>query len=121
MSTELIGRPDSLAGGPGKGWLTGYERSTMGEMFAARGIPIGPDKRPENDFFQRSDNIAFARLGIPAHTLSSYNMHRDYHEPSDDITRMDVNHMAALINAAANAARLLSDGPKPEWKPGGRP
>lgn len=27
--TGLIGRPDSLAGGPGKAWLTGYERSTV--------------------------------------------------------------------------------------------
>jgi hypothetical protein len=121
LEIEMIGRPDSLAGGPGRAWLTGYERSTMGDELAAAGIPIVPDKRPEQNFFQRSDNIAFARAGIPAHTLSSFNLHTDYHRPSDDVDKVDFEHMAAVINAAAKAARLLSDGPKPAWKPGGKP
>ena len=43
----MIGRPDSLAGGPGKGWLTGFERSTMGERLAAAGIPVVADPRPD--------------------------------------------------------------------------
>jgi Zn-dependent M28 family amino/carboxypeptidase len=121
LEIEMIGRPDSLAGGVGKAWLTGYERSTMGDELAANGIPIVPDKRPDEHFFQRSDNIAFAERGIPAHTLSSFNLHADYHQPSDDISRVDFVHMAGVINAGARAVRLLTDGPKPEWKPGGRP
>lgn len=121
LEIEMIGRPDSLAGGPGRAWLTGYERSTMGDALAAQGIPIVPDKRLDQQFFQRSDNIAFARQGIPAHTLSSFNLHEDYHRPSDDVDKVDFDHMAAVINAAAKAVRLLSDGPKPEWKPGGKP
>ena len=121
LEIEMIGRPDSLAGGPGRAWLTGYERSTMGDALAKAGIPIVPDRRLDQQFFQRSDNIAFAQAGIPAHTLSSFNLHTDYHRPSDDVSRVDFDHMAAVINAAAKAARLLSDGPKPEWKPGGRP
>jgi len=121
LEIEMIGRPDSLAGGSGRAWLTGYERSTMGDALAAAGIPIVPDKRLDQQFFQRSDNIAFAMAGIPAHTLSSFNMHTDYHRPSDDVSRVDFDHMAAVINAAAKAARLLTDGPRPEWKPGGRP
>ncbi|HVZ76840.1 MAG TPA: M20/M25/M40 family metallo-hydrolase [Gemmatimonadaceae bacterium] len=121
MEIEMIGRPDSLAGGPGKAWLTGYERSTMGDMLAANGIPIVPDRRPDQHFFERSDNIAFARMGIPAHTLSSFNLHADYHQPSDDITKVDFDHMAGVINAAVRAVELLATGPKPEWHPGGRP
>jgi len=121
LEIEMIGRPDSLAGGPGRAWLTGYERSTMGDALAAAGIPIVPDRRLDQQFFQRSDNIAFAQAGIPAHTLSSFNLHTDYHRPSDDVSKVDFDHMAAVINAAAKAARLLSDGPKPAWKPGGRP
>lgn len=121
LEIEMIGRPDSLAGGRGKGWLTGYERSTMGEALAAAGIPLVPDKRPEQNFFMRSDNIAFARLGIPAHTLSSFNLHADYHRRTDDASRADAGHMAQVIDAAARAVRLLADGPKPEWKPGGQP
>jgi hypothetical protein len=121
LEIEMIGRPDSLAGGVGRAWLTGYERSTMGDALAANGIPIVPDRRLDQHFFERSDNIAFARRGIPAHTLSSYNMHTDYHQPSDDIMKVDFVHMAGVINAGARAVRLLTDGPKPEWKAGGRP
>ena len=121
LEIEMIGRPDSLAGGVGKAWLTGYERSNMGDELAAAGIPIVPDKRPDQHFFERSDNIAFARRGIPAHTLSTFNLHKDYHQPSDDIGKVDFRHMAGVINAGARAVRLLTDGPKPEWKAGGRP
>ncbi len=35
LEIEMIGRPDSLAGGPGRAWLTGYERSNMGDELAA--------------------------------------------------------------------------------------
>jgi Zn-dependent M28 family amino/carboxypeptidase len=121
LEIEMIGRPDTLAGGKGRAWLTGYERSTMGEMFAAAGIPIGPDRRPEQSFFARSDNIAFAQLGIPAHTISSFNMHRDYHQVTDDVSAVDFEHMAAVIDAATKAAEVLANGPAPTWKPGGKP
>jgi Zn-dependent M28 family amino/carboxypeptidase len=47
LQIEMIGRPDSLAGGPGRAWLTGYERSTMGDMLAANDIPMIVDPRPE--------------------------------------------------------------------------
>jgi hypothetical protein len=121
LEIEMIGRPDSLAGGPGRAWLTGYERSSMGEALTQAGLPIVPDKRPDEHFFERSDNIAFARRGIVAHTLSSFNLHGDYHRPSDDVKGVDLEHMAGVINAAASATRALADGPKPEWKPGGQP
>lgn len=121
LEIEMIGRPDSLAGGPGRAWLTGFERSTMGASFAAAGLPIGPDRRPDEQFFQRSDNIAFANAGIPAHTLSTFNLHADYHQPSDDASRVDIPHMTAVIRAAAAATRLLADGEAPRWNAGGRP
>ncbi|MHB1097141.1 MAG: M20/M25/M40 family metallo-hydrolase [Gemmatimonadaceae bacterium] len=121
LEIEMIGRPDALVGGAGKAWLTGFERSNMGEQLAAAGIPMVADKRPEQHFFERSDNIALARRGIVAHTLSTFNLHADYHRPSDDMRGMDLAHMAAVINAAARATQILADGPKPAWKPGGQP
>ena len=121
LEIEMIGRPDSLAGGPGRAWLTGFERSTMGSMLAAAGLPIGPDRRPDEQFFMRSDNIAFAQAGIPAHTLSSFNLHADYHRPSDEVSRIDFAHMTAVIRAAAATTRMLADGVAPHWNPGGRP
>ena len=122
LEIEMIGRPDSLAGGPGRGWLTGFDRSTMGDLFTKGGLPIVADRRLDQQFFMRSDNIAFAERGIVAHTLSSYNMHNDYHEPSDDVAHIDFAHMTQLVDVAVRAARLLADTPtKLEWKPGGRP
>jgi hypothetical protein len=121
LEIEMIGRPDSLAGGRGRAWLTGFERSTMGPSFAEAGLAIGPDRRPDQQFFTRSDNIAFAYEGVPAHTLSSYNMHDDYHHPSDDAAGIDFPHMTAVIRSGAAAARILADGPAPRWNPDGRP
>jgi hypothetical protein len=121
LQIEMIGRPDSLAGGSGRAWLTGYERSTMGELLRARGSAIVADPRPQQNFFERSDNIAFARRGIPAHTLSSFNLHQDYHQVSDEVERIDFAHMTAVIAAAADAVRILADGPRVTWLPGMRP
>ncbi len=121
LQVEMIGRPDSLAGGPGKAWLTGFERSTMGEALAAAGIAIIADPRPQMSFFTRSDNYPFALEGIPAHTISSFGGHADYHGVNDEADRIDYDHIAAVINATAKAVRLLGDGPRPEWKPGGKP
>jgi hypothetical protein len=121
LQVEMIGRPDSILGGPGKGWLTGYERSTMGKMLADAGIPIVADARPELSFFTRSDNFPFARAGVPAHTVSSYGMHTDYHTPADETDKMVFSHVAAMINAVARAVRVVADGAKVEWLPGGRP
>jgi hypothetical protein len=121
MEIEMAGRPDSLAGGPGKAWMTGYDRSTMGSMLKQAGIPIVPDPYPQYQFFQRSDNIVFARMGIPAHTLSTYNLHKDYHTVTDDVAGIDFPHLTAVSRAAAAAARLLADGPAPQWKPDGQP
>jgi Zn-dependent M28 family amino/carboxypeptidase len=121
LQIEMIGRPDSLVGGHGRAWLTGYERSTMGPSFAAAGLAVHADPRPDQSFFTRSDNIRFARAGIPAHTLSSFNLHRDYHRPSDEVTTIDIPHMTAVIDIAIRAVRLLADGPRPEWVAGGRP
>jgi Zn-dependent M28 family amino/carboxypeptidase len=121
VQVEMIGRPDSMAGGRGKASLTGYERSTMGPTLVAAGLSVLPDSRPEHRFFERSDNIVFARLGIVAQTLSSYNMHTDYHTVDDEAERIDFEHLTDMVNLIANAVRTLANGPRLEWLPGGRP
>lgn len=116
---EMIGRPDSAS--RGLPWLTGYDRSTMGEMLTAAGIPIAPDPHPDQQFYRRSDNYRFALLGIPAHTFSSFNLHTDYHRVSDEPDRIDYPFLTRAIEAAVSAVRVLADSPAPQWKPGMRP
>lgn len=121
LQVEMIGRPDSLAGGAGYAWLTGFERSTMGRLLRDGGVNVVSDPRPEMNFFMRSDNAPFAFRGIPAHTLSSYNMHEDYHSPSDEVERVDFRHMTMVIESAIRAVELLANGERVRWLPGGRP
>ena len=121
LNVEMIAHADSLGGGFGKAWLTGYERSTMGDLLADNGIALVPDPRPGQHFFERSDNVAFARIGIPAHSISTFNLQTPYHHPKDEASTIDAPHMAQVISATARALRLLADGPRPAWHPGGKP
>jgi len=121
LMIEMIGRPDPLAGGPGRAWLTGYERSSVGRILADAGVPVVRDPRPDQNFFERSDNTPFALRGVPAHALSSFGLHTDYHQPSDETERIDFDHLTRVTQAAVDAVRALADGPRPVWAPGGRP
>ena len=122
LQVEMIGRPDDLAGGPGNVWATGYERSTVGAILSDLGVPVVADPYPDENFFFRSDNVRFAYEGIPAHTLSSYNLHADYHSPFDDIGGVDFDHMVAAVETIIMAVRALADAPSaPAWNEGGRP
>jgi hypothetical protein len=122
LNFEMIGRPDALAGGPGRLWLTGFERSNLGPAFAEAGLALVPDPRPDQNFFQRSDNYAFALRGIVAQTLSSYDLHEDYHKVSDEPDTLDWSHLEAAVQAAWIGARALADGSiDPAWAPGGMP
>ncbi len=68
-------------------------------------MQIDPDPRPGQSFYERSDNIAFARIGIPAHTLSSFGLHPDYHSPDDEVERIDFEHLETVIGVAVEAVR----------------
>lgn len=121
LNVELLGRPGPDYGGRGMGWLTGYERSTMGQLFTEAGLPIKPDPFPDRGLFYGSDNIAFAMEGIVAHTLSSSDLHEDYHTPDDEVDRIDFGSMTQVVEALMRAVRILADGPAPAWTEGGRP
>jgi hypothetical protein len=122
LNFEMIGRADAKAGGSGVLWLTGFERSNLGAAWQAAGLPIVPDPYPEQNFFTRSDNIAFARRGIVAQTLSSYDLHADYHKPSDEWNTLDYAHMERALRASQLAFAPLLDGTlAPSWLPGGDP
>jgi hypothetical protein len=121
LEFEMIGRPDpSIA--PHTLWLTGWERSDLGPQLAAHGARLVADPHPAEKFFTRSDNFTLARRGVVAQTVSSYGLHADYHQPSDDIGHIDFGHMTEAIQSLLAPVRWLADSSfRPGWAPGGRP
>ena len=121
LEFEMIGRPDSAVPA-GTLWLTGFDRSNLGPELAKHGAHLVNDPHPKELFFQRSDNYALARGGIIAHTVSSFGLHKDYHQPSDELRRIDFNHMTNAIASMVGPIRWLADSKwKPEWSPGRNP
>ncbi len=121
LEFEMIGRPDPKVAAD-ELWLTGYDRSNLGSELAKQGAKLVNDPHPEQNFFQRSDNYTLARQGIIAHTVSSFNLHTDYHHASDEIETIDFSHMTKSINSMINPIEwLVNSDFKPTWYEGKRP
>lgn len=121
LEFEMIGRPDAKVA-PDTLWLTGFDRSNLGAELARRGARLVSDPHPEQNFFRRSDNYQLARRGVIAHTVSSFGLHQQYHEPDDDIAHVDFPHMARTINSMLKPIEWLANSDfTPVWVEGGRP
>ncbi|WP_158943076.1 M28 family peptidase [Granulicella sp. S190] len=121
LEFEMIGRPDPAVPA-GTLWLTGFDRSNLGPELAKHGANLVGDPHPKENFFRRSDNYALALQGIVAQTVSSYGLHKDYHQPSDEIRTIDFVHMTNAIASMVNPIRWLADSNwKPAWNPGRQP
>ena len=104
LEFEMIGRPDPAVP-PHTLWLTGYERSDLGPRLAKHGAKIVQDPHPEQSFFMRSDNIQLARRGVVAQTVSSFGLHNEYHQPSDEVAarRLPAHDRVDPLDAGAGA------------------
>jgi Zn-dependent M28 family amino/carboxypeptidase len=121
LEFEMIGRPDPAVKDHTL-WLTGWERSNLGPALAAHGARLTRDPHPGENFFARSDNFVLAKKGLVAHTISSYGLHPDYHQPSDDLAHMDFNHMNAAIGSLlAPVEWLVNSNFRPKWNVSGKP
>lgn len=121
LNFEMLGRPDAKVP-PNTLWLTGFERSTLGPELARRGASLVADARPEQRFFQRSDNYALALQGVIAHTISSFGMHTDYHRPSDDLSKIDFPFMTRSLNSLVEPIKWLANSTfRPAWVKGQAP
>ena len=114
FNIEMIGKP--AAEGPHRAWITGFDKSDFGRILAAA-VPDSvftfyADPYPDQGLFERSDNAVFARLGVPAHSISTtpIDTDRDYHHVSDEIGTLDLAHVTATIRAIAEAAEPIVSG-----------
>ena len=118
---EMLGRPDPKVPA-GSLWLTGYERSNLGSELVKQGAPLVIDPRPEQQFFQRSDNYTFALRGVIAHTMSSFGLHPDYHRPTDEASKIDFPFMTRSLNSLIKPIQWLANSDfRPAWLPGQAP
>jgi len=121
LEFEMIGQADAAVK-PDELWLTGWERSNLGPELAKQGAKLVADPHPDQQFFFRSDNIALARRGVVAQTVSSFGLHKQYHQPDDDLMHLDIKHMTAAINSMVRPVLwLVNSDFKPSWNPNGKP
>jgi aminopeptidase YwaD len=121
LEFEMIGRADSKVQ-PNQLWLTGWERTDLGPALAAHGALLVGDPHPDQSFFMRSDNFALAKEGIVAQTVSSYGLHKDYHQPSDTLDKVDWDHLDSAVGSMiAPVSWLANSDFTPKWNAGMKP
>jgi Zn-dependent M28 family amino/carboxypeptidase len=116
FNIEMIGKGSKF--GPHSAYVTGFEKSNFGTLLqqAVKGTPYSfhPDPYPSQNLFYRSDNATLARLGVPAHTISSVQIDQDklYHSVNDEVESLDMAHMTNMIKAVALGAKDFVQGKK---------
>lgn len=114
FNIEMIGKASKW--GQNFAFITGYERSDFGEILQKnlKGTPFAfkPDPYPEQNLFYRSDNATLARLGVPAHTVSTDQIDVDkfYHTVDDEVSTLDVKNITSTIRAIALSSGTIISG-----------
>lgn len=98
LNLEMLGRPPT--DGRMKAWVTGREYSDFEAIarpaMSAAGIEL-IEFAMATRLFGSSDNASFANAGIVAHSISGGELHSDYHQVGDEVDRIDIEHMTAVI------------------------
>jgi Zn-dependent M28 family amino/carboxypeptidase len=109
--------------------IIGYDRvGSVTEFDAAAkklGLRIIPDPAPEQNLFDRSDNVSFAAKGIPAPSVSpgttgfTDEIMKYYHQVDDNPDSVDFDYLLKYCKTFAHIARLVADKEDtPRWTPG---
>jgi Zn-dependent M28 family amino/carboxypeptidase len=114
FNIEMIGTESKW--GRNSAYITGFDKTDMGTILQKNlegtGFTFQPDPYPAQNLFYRSDNATLARLGVPAHTISTSKMDNEpnYHKASDEIGTLDMYNMTAIIRAIALSSKGIVAG-----------
>lgn len=114
FNIEMIGKASRF--GKNSAFITGYERSDFGKILQknleSTAFKFYPDPYPDQDLFYRSDNASLARVGVPAHTISTDQIDIDklYHTVGDEFSTLDVGNITSTIRAIALSSRTIVAG-----------
>lgn len=103
-------------------YLTGYHKSNLAELsnrYGGENLVGYLPQAAEYNLFERSDNFAFFKIsGIPAHTYSTFDFenYAYYHQPGDEASRMDYEHMAVICNRMIPVVNGLANASESELK-----
>ena len=122
INIEMIGIPQY---GKNNIFITGYDHSSLPlileKQLSATPVHVKTGPAEEKELFNRSDNFPFVEKGIPAHTImSSDDDDKCYHQPCDEIKRINIPHMTTIIKAIAVASRTLISGKDTPTRVSGR-
>lgn len=114
FNIEMIGTQSKW--GKNSAYITGYDKTNMGAIIQnnlkGSSFSFHPDPYPEQDLFYRSDNATLARLGVPAHTISTAKMDNEpnYHKVTDEVSTLDIENMTEIIKAIAICSLSIVNG-----------
>ena len=114
FNIEMIGTESKW--GDNSAFITGYEKTDMGKILEKNiegtQFKFYPDPYPQQQLFFRSDNATLARLGVPAHTISTSKMDSEkfYHTADDEIQNLNLKNMTAIIKAIAISSVSIVSG-----------
>lgn len=114
FNIEMIGKESKF--GRNSAFITGFERSDFGPILQRNlqgsAFRFHPDPYPEQNLFFRSDNATLARLGVPAHTISTTQIDKDklYHSVDDEVESLDIQNITDIIKAIAKSAESIIAG-----------
>ena len=114
FNIEMIGTESKW--GKNSAFITGFEKTNMGELLqknlTGTNFTFYPDPYPTQQLFYRSDNATLARLGVPAHTISTSKMDNEpnYHKASDEVSTLDLKNMNQIIKAIALSSKGIVAG-----------
>ncbi len=114
FNIEMIGKPSKW--GQNSAFITGFERSDFGKILQKNlegtTFKFYPDPYPSQDLFYRSDNASLARVGVPAHTISTDQIDVDklYHTVGDEVSTLDMANITSAIRAIALSSRTIVNG-----------
>ena len=96
-------------------FITGAQHSNvaqiMKENLKGHSVRISREPSMEKQLFARSDNYPFALKGIPAHTIMSGDDDDPcYHQTCDEVQRLDIVNMEAIVRAVATGVETIVNG-----------
>ena len=99
--------------------VVGFHRTSVTDLFTkaseAFGLEAIDDPLPEENYYDRSDNVSFAAKGVPAvsfdpgYTEMNEEITKYYHQPADEPQTLDYDYLTKYSKAYIYAVSLIGN------------